>query len=312
MTGKDDIREFLVSRRAKVTPEQAGLPAYGRNRRVTGLRREEAAMLAGISVEYYTRLERGNTAGASDEVLEGISRALQLDEAERAHLFDLVRAATSPARRRPSREQVRPVIQQVLDAMIQTPAYVRNGRLDLLASNPLGAALYSPVLDSPVVVGSSGPPNSARYLFLDPRAAEFFCDWDTIANDAVAILRAEAGRDPYDKRLTDLIGELSTRSEEFRVRWAAHNVKLHRSGTKRFHHPVVGDLTFAFEAFDLAADPGQRMLVYTVEKGSASHDALNLLASWSATSRVDQRPTPANEPHESARSAEPSGVDRSD
>jgi transcriptional regulator with XRE-family HTH domain len=312
VTSKDDIREFLVSRRAKVTPEQAGLPAYGRNRRVTGLRREEAAMLAGISVEYYTRLERGSTAGASDEVLEGISRALQLDEAERAHLFDLVRAATSAARRRPSREQVRPVIQQVLDAMPQTPAYVRNGRLDLLASNPVGAALYSPVLDSPVVVGSSGPPNSARYLFLDPRAAEFFCDWDTIANDAVAILRAEAGRDPYDKRLTDLIGELSTRSEEFRVRWAAHNVKLHRSGTKHFHHPVVGDLTFAFEAFDLAADPGQRMLVYTVEKGSTSHDALNLLASWSATSRVDQRPTPANELRESARSAEPSGVDRSD
>ncbi|HTX10062.1 MAG TPA: hypothetical protein VME22_15695, partial [Solirubrobacteraceae bacterium] len=165
---------------------------------------------------------------------------------------------------------------------------------------------------SPVVVGSSGLPNSARYLFLDPRAAELFCDWDTIANDAVAVLRAEAGRDPYDKRLTDLIGELSTRSEEFRVRWAAHNVKLHRSGTKRFHHPVVGDLTFAFEAFDVAADPGQRMLVYTVEKGSASHDALNLLASWSATSRVDQHPTPANEPQESARRAEPSRVDRSD
>jgi MmyB-like transcription regulator ligand binding domain/Helix-turn-helix domain len=312
VTSKDDIREFLVSRRAKVTPEQAGLPAYGRNRRVTGLRREEAAMLAGISVEYYTRLERGNTAGASDEVLEAISRALQLDEAERTHLFDLVRTATSPVRRRPSREQVRPVIQQVLDSMSHTPAYVRNGRLDLLASNPLGAALYSPVLDSPVVVGSSGPPNSARYLFLDPRAAEFFCDWDTIANDAVAILRAEAGRDPYDKRLTDLIGELSTLSEEFRVRWAAHNVKLHRSGTKRFHHPLVGDLTFAFEAFDLTADPGQRMLAYTVEPGSASQDALNLLASWSAASPVDEPPAPTGERRHAAGGAEMAAGDRSD
>jgi transcriptional regulator with XRE-family HTH domain len=312
VTGKDDIREFLVSRRAKVTPEQAGLPAYGRHRRVAGLRREEAAMLAGISVEYYIRLERGNTTGASEEVLEGISRALQLDEAERAHLLDLARATTSPARRRPSREQVRPVVQQVLDSMTLTPAYVRNGRLDLLASNPLGAALYSPVLDSPVQAGSGGPPNSARYLFLDPRAGEFFCNWGTIANDAVAILRTEAGRDPYDKRLTDLIGELSTRSKEFRARWAAHDVKLHLAGTKRFHHPVVGDLTFAFEAFDLAADPGQRMLVYTVEKGSPSHDALNLLASWNTTAPTDPRPPSADTKRTSMQSTQPAGGDCSD
>lgn len=280
MVGKDDIREFLVSRRAKVTPEQAGLPAYGTNRRVLGLRREEAAMLAGVSVEYYTRVERGNTRGVSDEVLEGIVRALQLDEAERAHLFDLVRAtsSTSPARRQPSKERIRPVVQQILDSMSLTPAYVRNGRLDVLAANPLGAALYSDVFADPV-----RPPNTARFLFLNPRAAEFFVDWDRIAHDAVAILRAEAGRDPYDRRLTELIGELSTRSEEFRVRWAAHNVKFHRSGIKRFHHPVVGDLTFNFEAFDLPADPGQRMLVYAAEPGSPSHDALALLASWSST-----------------------------
>jgi transcriptional regulator with XRE-family HTH domain len=280
VAGNDDIREFLVSRRAKVTPEKAGLPAYGSNRRVSGLRRGEAAMLAGISVEYYTRLERGNTRGVSDDVLEGIARALQLDEAERAHLFDLVRATTSTGRapRRPSQERVRSSVQQVLDSMSMTPAYVRNGRLDVLAANPLGAALYSEVLADPV-----RPANSARFLFLNPRAAEFFVDWDRIAHDAVAVLRAEAGRDPYDKRLTELIGELSTRSEEFRVRWAAHDVKLHRSGIKRFHHPVVGDLTFNFEAFDLPADPGQRMLVYTAEPGSASHDALALLASWSST-----------------------------
>ena len=237
-------------------------------------------MLAGVSVEYYTRIERGNTRGVSEEVLEGIARALQLDEAERAHLFDLVRATTSTNRapRRPSHERVRSSVQQILDSMSMAPAYVRNGRLDVLAANPLGAALYSDLFADPV-----RPPNSARFLFLNPRATEFFIDWDTIAHDAVAILRAEAGRDPYDRRLTELIGELSTRSEEFRVRWAAHNVKLHRSGTKRFHHPVVGDLTFNFEALELAADPGQRMLVYTAEPGSPSHDALSLLASWSST-----------------------------
>ena len=281
MAGNEDIREFLVSRRAKLTPAQAGLPAYGTNRRVSGLRREEAAMLAGISVEYYTRLERGNTRGVSEDVLEGIARALQLDEAERAHLFDLVRAtsSTSPPRRQPSQERVRPAVQQILDSMSMTPAYVRNGRLDVLAANPLGAALYADLFADPI-----RPPNSARFLFLNPRAAEFFIDWDKVAHDAVAILRAEAGRDPYDRRLTELIGELSTRSAEFRVRWAAHNVKLHRSGVKRFHHPVVGDLTFNFEALDLAADPGQRMLVYTAEPGSPSHDALALLASWISTS----------------------------
>lgn len=289
---KDDIREFLVSRRAKLSPEQAGLPAYGTNRRVAGLRREEAAMLAGISVEYYTRLERGNTRGVSEDVLEGIARALQLDEAERAHLFDLVRATTSPSRtrRRPSQERVRRSVQQVLDSFGMAPAYVRNGRLDVLAANSLGAALYSDLFADP-----ARPANSARFLFLDPRATEFFVDWEKIAHDAVAILRAEAGRDPFDRRLTELVGELSTRSDEFRVRWAAHNVKNHRSGIKRFHHRIVGDLTLNFEAFELAADPGQRMLVYTAEPGSPSHDALELLASWTSTpatppAEVDSKP----------------------
>ena len=278
MEDREGIREFLASRRARITPDQAGLPVYGTNRRVEGLRREEVAMLAGISVEYYTRLERGNTNGVSDDVLEGIARALQLDEAERAHLFDLVRATlTRTPRRRPTQERVRPGVQQILDS-ITAPAYVRNERLDILAANRLGEALYSPVFDL-----SSRPINSARFLFLSPKASEFFVDWDTIAHDAVAILRSAAGRDPYDKRLTDLIGELSTRSDEFRVRWAAHNVKFHRTGTKRFHHPVVGEVTLNFEALELAADPGQRLNVYTAEPGSPSHDALDLLASWITT-----------------------------
>jgi transcriptional regulator with XRE-family HTH domain len=286
MERSTDIREFLVSRRAKITPDQAGLPAYGSNRRVQGLRREEVAMLAGISVEYYTRLERGTTSGASEDVLEGIARALQLDEAERAHLFDLVRAAnrSRPTRARPTQDRVRPTVQRILDAMIGVPAYVRNGRLDILAANRLGSALYSPVLEDP-----AGPPNMARFIFLNPKATEFFGDWDNVASDAVAILRAEAGRDPYDKRLSDLIGELSTRSEEFRVRWAAHNVKFHRTGAKRLHHPVVGDLVLAYEALEVPADSGQRILAYTAEPGSPTQDALDLLASWVSTPSVTEQ-----------------------
>jgi transcriptional regulator with XRE-family HTH domain len=281
---RNDIREFLISRRAKITPEQAGLPAYGNRRRVPGLRREEAAMLAGISVEYYTRLERGNATGVSEDVLEGIARALQLDEAEHSHLFDLVRTANMarPARR-PAQERVRPSVQRILDAMSEVPAYVRNARLDILSANRLGYALYSELFTDPV-----RPANMARFIFLNRRAVDFFGDWESIANDAVAILRAAAGRDPYDRSLSDLIGELSTRSEEFRVRWAAHNVKFHRTGVKTLHHPLVGDLTLRYEALELPGDGGQRILVYTAEPDSRSQEALDLLASWTAT--PDQAP----------------------
>ena len=277
---KADIREFLTTRRAKVTPEQAGLPAYGgARRRVAGLRREEVALLAGISVEYYTRLERGTAAGVSEDVLDGIARALQLDEAERGHLLDLVRTAgaSRPPRRRPAAERVRPSVQRVLDSL-SAPAFVRNGRLDILATNQVGHALHSELYVDPV-----RPANYARFTFLSPRATTLFPDWDRIANDTVAILRSEAGRDPYDRRLSDLVGELSTRSDDFRVRWAAHDVKYHDTGTKRFHHPLVGDLTVTYEHLDLAADAGQAMFVYTAEPGSPSSEALALLASWAAT-----------------------------
>jgi transcriptional regulator with XRE-family HTH domain len=277
---RSDIRDFLITRRARIPPERSGLPTYGAKRRVEGLRREEVALLAGISVEYYTRLERGNANGVSEEVLEGIVRALQLDEAERAHLFDLVRAANRarPAGRRPTKERVRPTVQQILDSMVDLPAYVRNGRLDILAANRLGYALYSPVFTN-----STATPNMARFIFLNPAASEFFHGWEGIAGDAVAILRAEAGRDPYDRRLSDLIGELSTRSEEFRIRWAAHNVKFHRTGAKQLHHPLVGGVTLAYEALELPGDAGQRILVYTAEPGSPSQEAIRLLGSWSAT-----------------------------
>jgi transcriptional regulator with XRE-family HTH domain len=282
MDNGNEMRDFLVSRRARITPEQAGLPAYGGNRRVAGLRREEVALLAGVSVDYYTRLERGRAAGASDSVLEGIARALQLDEAERAHLFDLARAAAGPAvpraPRRPAPQQVRPSVRRILDSMTMTPAYVRNARLDILAANQLGAALFAPVLSSP-----AQPVNNARFLFLDPAAPDFYSDWERQAQDVVAMLRAEAGRSPHDKDLSNLIGELSTRSEKFRVWWAAHNVRFHRTGIKRFRHPVVGDLTLTYEALDLAADSGLRISAYTAEPGTPSDDALKVLASWAAT-----------------------------
>ncbi|MGH3211203.1 MAG: helix-turn-helix transcriptional regulator [Trebonia sp.] len=281
MDNGNEIRDFLVSRRARITPEQAGLPAYGGNRRVAGLRREEVALLAGVSIDYYTRLERGRASGASDGVLEGIARALHLDEAERAHLFDLARAAAPAAPRAPRRpgpQRVRPSVRRILDSMTSSPAYVRNARLDILVANRLGAALFAPVLDSP-----AQPTNSARFLFLDPAAPAFYPDWERQAQDVVAMLRTEAGRNPHDKALSNLIGELSTQSENFRTWWAAHNVRFHRTGVKRFHHPVVGDLTLTFEALDLAADSGLRISAYTAEPGTPSDDALRLLATWAAT-----------------------------
>jgi transcriptional regulator with XRE-family HTH domain len=274
----NEIAEFLTSRRARITPERAGLPSYGQ-RRVPGLRREEVASLAGMSVEYYKRLERGNVSGVSELVLEGLARALQLDEAERAHLFDLARAASpvAPKRARPVKTRIRPVVQQILDR-IDAPATVHNGRLEYVGANALGRALYAPVWES-----REQPVNSARFTFLDPAAADFYPEWDRVASELVAHLRSEAGRNPYDRQLSDLIGELSTRSDEFRVRWAAHNVRFHRTGTKRIHHPVVGELDLSYESMDLSADDGLSVAIFTAEPGSASQQALDLLASWAAT-----------------------------
>jgi len=278
MDAANDIAEFLTTRRARITPEQAGLPSYGK-RRVPGLRREEVASLAGMSVEYYKRLERGNVSGASELVLEGLARALQLDDAERAHLFDLARAANPvvPKRARPIKQRVRPVVQRILD-QISAPATVRNARLDYLGANALGRALYAPVFDS-----REQPANSARFTFLDPAAADFYPDWDRVASELVAHLRSEAGRNPYDRQLSDLVGELSTRSDEFRVRWAPHNVRFHRTGTKHIHHPVVGALELSYETMELSADDGMSVAIFTAEPGSASQQALDLLASWTTT-----------------------------
>jgi transcriptional regulator with XRE-family HTH domain len=270
---------FLASRRAKVRPEQVGLPA-GANRRVAGLRRTEVAALAGVSVEYLARLERGVAQGVSESVLDALSRALRLDDAEREHLIGLAHIANGgPARRRRKKDQgVRESVQLVLDSIGNAPAVLRNGRTDILATNALGRALYSELFAQP-----DRPANHARFIFFSPRAQLFYPDWGGAADDVVAILRSEAGRDPYDRGLTDLIGELSTRSDDFRRRWAAQDVRHHFSGVKHFHHPVVGELHLKYEAMDVSADEGLSLLIYPAAPGTPEADALQLLATWQAT-----------------------------
>jgi transcriptional regulator with XRE-family HTH domain len=280
---KREIREFLTTRRARITPQEAGLASFG-SRRVPGLRREEVAVLAGVSVPYYTRLERGNMTGVSASVLDALANALRLDDAERAHLLDLAHAAQpslSPPRPRQRGERVRPAVQQILDAMTHAAAHVINERLEILASNQLNYALYSELF-----AGRPAPVSAPRFVYLDPRARDFYLDWDATARDIVGVLRSAAGRNPYDRELSDLVGELSTRSEEFRTRWATHHVHQHLGGAKLINHPVVGRLELMYDSLELPADPGLTMLVYTAEKTSPTADALNLLASWAG----DRRP----------------------
>jgi transcriptional regulator with XRE-family HTH domain len=278
-----EVREFLTSRRAKITPKQAGLPDIGA-RRVPGLRRGEVASLAGVSIEYYSKLERGTLAGVSASILDALARALQLDDAERAHLFHLAHAADGttagmrPRRRPAKRWTARPSLQWVLDRFT-APAIVRNGRMDLLAVNHLGHAVHASLYDSAT---AGDPPNFARYTFLDDDAHRFYPDWDTAADTCVAILHTEAGRDPHDKTLHDLVGELSTRSEDFRRRWSAHDVRSHGAGAKNFHHRDVGALELAYESLDMISEPGLTLTLYAAEPASPTAHALDLLASWTA------------------------------
>lgn len=284
MDNRAETREFLASRRGRITPEQAGIEPIGGRRRVTGLRREEVARLAGVSVDYYTRLERGNLTGVSDSVLDSIARALELDRAEHDHLYDLARAANTSIRKRPTTaapSSVRPVMQNLLDAITGAPAFIGNNRMDIVAANLLGYALYSEMYR-----GTARPANHSRFIFLDPRAHDFYPDWDRAANVNVAILRRDAGRNPHDKGIAALVGELSMRSDEFRTRWAAHNVRRHYSGTKSFQHPVVGLLELNYQAMELEDDPGHTLTVYPAVPGSPSDESLRLLASWAATENV--------------------------
>jgi len=284
-----DIREFLTTRRARLTPADVGLPDFGGRRRVPGLRREEISLLAGISVEYYVRLERGNATGISDGVLDGISRALQLDQAEDAHLRDLVHAANQGVRlqrRRPTTHthQISRGTQRLLDAMSAVPAIIQNGRMDVIATNPLGRALFSEMF-----LQATGPVNFARFLFLDPRGRKAYRDWNDSAEQIVALLRAASGRTPWDAALRELIAELSDCSHEFRELWEAHDVRVHLAGVKHFHHPDVGDLDLFYEAMQLTADPGLQFVGFTAEPGSTSDDALRLLGSLTATAAAGRR-----------------------
>lgn len=291
---RQSVRDFLASRRARITPEQVGLPTYGEKRRVPGLRREEVASLAGVSFDYYARLERGDLSGVSDSVLEALARALQLDEAERQHLFDLAKAASAASSRpRPVKPQgtgVRPAVLGILNGMTGTPAYVRNARLDILAANDLCLALYDGVLSRDRL-----PFNLARFVFLDPYAKAFFVDWDTVAQDMVGSLRSQAGRDPSDRGLSDLIGELVTRSDGFAAWWARHDVRLHRTARKRLRSRVVGEIELTGDALELAGD-GLTIIAYSAAPGSQAEDQLNLLSVWSATAHSSESKAAGAEP----------------
>lgn len=273
-----------MSRRARISPQQLGLPS-GRRRRVPGLRREEVAQRAGVSTEYYTQIERGNVAGVSDDVLHAVARALQLTDDETTHFFDLVRAAIG-ARTvgRPKREAGQTIpdgIQALIDGMAASPAIVMNGSLDVLAANRLGRALYGPMFDR-----ATGVPNFARFIFFDAHAEQVFPQWERSADEVVALLQAEAARSPHSPAITRIVGELATRSDDFRSRWAAHNVTAHRHGVKLFRHAEFGELTLTYHVFAVTAAPGLSLVAYTAEPNSPSEQALKILASWSLEERV--------------------------
>jgi transcriptional regulator with XRE-family HTH domain len=288
-----DIRDFLATRRAKITPEQVGLPTSGR-RRVPGLRREEVAVLAGVSTEWYTRLEKGHINGVSEDVLDAVAGALQLDDDERTYLFDLARAA-QPSSRTPRRRKavdVPPRVQWLLDSMTLSAALVTNGRLDIVAANALARALFAPLFDSETT-DARDRPNFARYWFLDRGAPDFVADLDGALGATVALLRAEAGRYPHDKALRELIGEPCTMSAEFRTHWAAHDVRIHHGGVKQFQHRDAGPLELVYQPLDLPISPREvhSLTIYTAEPGTPNEDRLKLLASWAATKSKEISPT---------------------
>jgi len=282
------LRDFLTTRRARITPSDAGLPAFGTRRRVPGLRREEVAMLAGISPEYYIRLERGTATGSSPEIVDAVATALRLDGDERVHLDHLLASLAPGARkkRRPiKQEPVSAGIQVLLDSLRHLPAVVFNGRLDIVATNDLGRALYAPHFN-----GDQHPANAARFLFHDEdRARQFWPQWDKLADDVVAILRVQAGLNPNDPALIELIGHLSTRSNEFRTRWATNNVRSHRSEIKIFRHPLIGEVALPTENLIIDSSTGHVLTVFTPQPGSPEHDSLRLLESWNADTATESQ-----------------------
>jgi transcriptional regulator with XRE-family HTH domain len=267
MDRRREVRQFLTSRRARLTPQAAGIASFG-ERRVPGLRREEVAVLAGVSVDYYVRLERGDVGGASGSVLDALARALQLNDAERLHLSDLAhdgaRGGGGPA------EEIRPSLQRLLDGF-DAPAFVRNRRWDFLAANAPGRAMLCELFEAEA-------PNQARYVFLDPRARRFFREWDVVAGDTAAMLRLESGRNPGDPRLAELIQDLLDASTDFRLRWGSGDVRMSQGGThKRFLHPVVGELDLTVESMDVHTSSSLTFWAATAAPGSPSERALAAL-----------------------------------
>ncbi|MFJ4976090.1 helix-turn-helix domain-containing protein [Streptomyces coeruleorubidus] len=282
-----ELSEFLRTRRARLKPEDVGLPDFGR-RRVPGLRREELAQLAGVSVAYYTRLEQGNGRNVSAEVLDAIARALRLTGAEHAHLTHLAKPKQHKKKQTARAEQVRPALRHLLDSIDAVPAYVVGRRSDILAWNRMAAALFGDWAELP-----APERNWARLVFLRPDYRELYVEWDQKASDIVGYLRMDAGCHPDDPKLSALVGELSVKSEEFRRLWAAHDVKEKSYGVKRMRHPLVGDLTLSFETFRLVDEPEQSLITYHAEPDSASAEALRLLASWGADATRAGSGTPA-------------------
>jgi transcriptional regulator with XRE-family HTH domain len=286
MDRSSELADFLRSRRARLTPDRAGLPADVRTRRVPGLRRDEVARLAGVSTEYYTRLEQGRAGNPSPEVLEALARALQLDAAEREHLTDLL-ARSTPARRAPtSPQRVRPGLHLMLHTLDRVPAFILGRRTDVLATNRLARAILTDFEALP-----APRRNLVRYYLLDPEARERVGDWERIAAETVAMLRLEAGRYPDDRRLADLVGELTLRSPEFTTWWNDHRVLRRTHGTKHYHHPLVGDVHFSYESFQAPGDTDQTLCVYNAEPNSPTAEALQLLNSWTAPEH-DATPLP--------------------
>ncbi|MEU4496862.1 helix-turn-helix transcriptional regulator [Streptomyces sp. NPDC023998] len=284
MDQRAELSEFLRSRRARLQPGDVGLPQLGRHRRVPGLRREELAQLAGVSVAYYTRLEQGNGRNVSTEVLDSIARALRLTEAERDHLTHLAKPKQKKHRRMGRPQQVRPAIQHLIDAMDGVPAYVLGRRLDILAWNRMARALLGDI--------AALPPqerNMAKLVFLDPNARDLYVDWDAKATEVVSVLRMYAGCSADDPQLPGLIGELSVRSEEFRRLWAAHTVTEKGHGAKRLHHPLVGEMTLSYETLTLPDEHDVSLVTYHAEPGSRSAESLRLLAGWGVDEVTDAR-----------------------
>jgi transcriptional regulator with XRE-family HTH domain len=291
MDTRHEVQEFLTALRGRISPEKAGLTTFGGERRVPGLRREEVAQLAGVSTAYYTRMERGDLGGVSESVLFALVNALQLNDAESEHLFDLARSATGT--RRPSRvkadARLSPQLAQLMETMRDVPVVALSKLGDPLGSNPLGRALFTHLFPP-----EASPMNTARYLFLDPRSRSFYPDWDAVARESVSAMRLLAGRDPSDRQLAALVGELATRSAEFRTWWGSHTVRTHSTGTKRINHPIVGEMTLSYQTLTIQSAPNVRLATYLAEIGTPSADALDLLRSWAAT------PLPADQSQQDA------------